>query len=154
MTEADTSRVERPCPNCGVTLNGWSGLRHCGHYTTHAHADCINNLRHRAEKAEVSLSQMRDAVAEIEGFPEDWPTHGNIPLAIVAGYSLHKSGREEAEAERDTAWNDAIEAAAKRNSLTVRSIKEALDMRDWDAARKIAMKGPSGIRSLRKGDQP
>ena len=52
MTETDTSRVERPCPNFGVTLNGWSGLRYCGHYVTHAHTDCINNLRHRAEKAE------------------------------------------------------------------------------------------------------
>ena len=68
----------------------------------------------RDENAEYGLSQMRDSVAEIEGLSEDWPTHGNIPLAIVAGYSLHKSGREEAEAERDTAWNDAIEAAIDR----------------------------------------
>ena len=40
MIETDT----RLCPNCGVTLNGYSGLRHCGTYTTHSHADCIRNL--------------------------------------------------------------------------------------------------------------
>ena len=70
MTETDTSRqtAERPCRNCGVTLDGWSGLRNYGYYTTHNPADCMANLRLRAEKA---------------------------------------------EAERDTAWNDAIEAAAE-----------------------------------------
>ena len=46
----------------------------------------------------------------------------------------------------------AYEAAAKRNELTVRSIKEALDMRDWDAAREIAMKGPPAIRALTPDD--
>lgn len=42
----------------------------------------------------------------------------------------------------------AIEMAAKRNELTVRSIKEALDYREWEAAREIAMKGPPAIRAL------
>ena len=122
MTETDTNRedyglYDGRCVSGCQHHHGGEILHHhdCGHYPdslTKVNADKIASLLARAEKAEVSLSQMRDSVAEIEGFSEYWPTHGNIPLAIVAGYSLHKSGREEAEAARDAAWNDALEAAA------------------------------------------
>lgn len=89
MTEIDTSRIDRPCPNCGVTLNGWSGLRYFGHYTTHAHADCIRNLRHRAEKAEAERDDLAQDMTAAQGQIAD-------AQAILEG--------------RDTAWNDAIEA--------------------------------------------
>lgn len=105
MTEIDTSRANvEKYANATVFITPEAGADQT--------SAMLLALLARAEKAEDSLSQMRDAVAEIEGFSEDWPSHGNIPLAIVSGYSLHKSGQEEAEAERDTAWNDAIEAAA------------------------------------------
>ena len=33
--------------------------------------------------------QVRRAVAELEGLdPDTWPTHGNVPLAITAGYAM------------------------------------------------------------------
>jgi len=44
--------VENPCRNCGMTLNGYSGTRSFGFYSTHMEADCIRNLRQRADKAE------------------------------------------------------------------------------------------------------
>ncbi|ENT5132336.1 hypothetical protein ACFFY3_004394 [Pseudomonas aeruginosa] len=34
--------------------------------------------------------ELRKAVADIEGCGDDWPSHGNTPLAIAAGYALLK----------------------------------------------------------------
>ncbi|EOZ4767807.1 hypothetical protein [Pseudomonas aeruginosa] len=34
--------------------------------------------------------ELRKAVADIEGCGDDWPSHGNVPLAIAAGYALLK----------------------------------------------------------------
>lgn len=67
MTDEQTvERIERPCPNCGVMLNGYSGLRHCGTYTTHSHADCIRNLTARAEKAEAERdTALRDLLVTL-----------------------------------------------------------------------------------------
>lgn len=117
MTETDTSRVERPCPNCGVTLNGWSGLRHCGHYTTHAHADCIKNLRRRAEKAEAERdTAWNDAIeAAAEKALVSWcaeEAEGHIisdSILTLLNDRLDGTWRDQVEQD---AWNDAIEAAA------------------------------------------
>ena len=42
------------------------------------------------------------AIAELNGYGPDWPSHGNAPLAIAANYALLKTRAEAAEAERDT----------------------------------------------------
>ena len=100
MSEIDT----RLCCNCGVTLNGYSGLRHCGTYTTHSHADCIRNLLARAEKAEALVNDMHldhrtpdpdavyntawnDAIEAAKGCVD-----GNHPFSILAEMDLLKKG--------------------------------------------------------------
>jgi len=62
--------VENPCRNCGVTLNGYSGLpgiRSHGSYSTHRGSDCIRNLRQRAEKAEAERDALQARVVVAEG---------------------------------------------------------------------------------------
>ena len=110
------SEVDRPCPNCGHTLNGCSGLRSYGTYQTHDTAYCLRYLSD-------DLDALRAQLAA-------------------------------AEAQAQTAREDALREAADRSSLTVRSIKEALDKRDWDAAREIAMKGPPAILALIQPTEP
>lgn len=46
---------------------------------------------------------LRRAIAEIDGFSESWPAHGNAPLAIAASYSLLKHEVEALTGERDKA---------------------------------------------------
>lgn len=61
--------------------------------------------REALEKEVLPWRYLRDAVAEIEGHGPDWPTHGNVPLAIAAGYSLWRSkafqDQEKARANKD-----------------------------------------------------
>jgi len=52
---------------------------------------------------------LRDAIAELRGYGPEWPEHGNVPLAIAAGYSLTLTRATSAEA----LLREAAEAAAK-----------------------------------------
>lgn len=51
------------------------------------------------EKELVSWSELTKAVQKLRGFSEDWPEHGNAPLAIAAGYSLMLSRIAQLEKE-------------------------------------------------------
>jgi len=59
--------VENPCLICGVTLNGYSGIRGFGFYSSHREADCIRNLRQRAAKAEAERDDLQARVVVAEG---------------------------------------------------------------------------------------
>jgi hypothetical protein len=72
---------------------------------------------------------------------------------IDAMHKVH-AALANAQTKAQTARNDALREAAERSSRTVRSIKEALDKRDWDDARKIAMKGPPAILALTQPTEP
>ena len=60
MTDTSTRAVERPCPNCGVTLDGHSGVRSYGTYSTHDTAYCLRYLRDQRDAANARADQARD----------------------------------------------------------------------------------------------
>jgi hypothetical protein len=39
---------------------------------------------------------LRQAIADLNGYDKNWPSHGNAPLAIAASYALLKRKLEEA----------------------------------------------------------
>lgn len=106
MTETDTSREDYGLYDgrCVAGCQHYHGgeIRHhpdCGHYPdslTRVNADKIASLLARAEKAEADLADANDRANKF------------------ATKEYHTEMRaKKAEAERDTAWNDAIEAAAE-----------------------------------------
>ena len=96
------SEVDRPCPNCGHTLNGCSGLRSYGTYQTHDTAYCLRYLcdDREALRAQLAAAAMQPSVADDkspdwEGFGramvEDWPTNdidGADLFELAAQYRL------------------------------------------------------------------
>lgn len=68
----DTDIVERPCPNCGHTLNGHSNLRHCGTRITHDLSTCMMFLRSDRDKAITALPP-----AVPQSFDDWWAADGH-----------------------------------------------------------------------------
>jgi hypothetical protein len=72
------------------------------------------------ERELVRWRELRKAIATLCGYSDDWPDHGNAPLAIAAGYALTLKRADAAEArlaeverERD-GWRDAYDKAARQ----------------------------------------
>ena len=61
MTDVNTraETVERPCPNCGHSMNGCSGLRNFGSYTTHDTAYCLRYLRNDRDDQAAEIGILR-----------------------------------------------------------------------------------------------
>jgi len=69
-------------------------------------------------------------------------------FARVTRSSTPADARAALDAMLAKAREDALREAAERNALTVRSIEEAIDLRDYDAAWEIAMKGNAALFAL------
>lgn len=54
--------------------------------------------------------EIQTAVAQLEGAGPEWPDHGNAPLAITAGYALHKMQADRLRAEVEALHNRCQQA--------------------------------------------
>jgi len=98
--------VENPCRNCGVTLNGYSGIRGFGFYSAHREADCIRNLRQRAKKAEEERNALQARVAELE---EALLRTGGTLLGAASAYrTFAKRHPEFGKAETDALFSTRV----------------------------------------------
>jgi len=90
MTDTST---KNPCRNCGVTLNGYSGIRGFGFYSAHREADCIRNLRQRAEKAEAERDALQARVVVADGrLNRQFVTNATLREAV--GHSFKRDDGE------------------------------------------------------------
>lgn len=85
-----------------------------------AAADRIDAL----EAEMIRWKELRDSIATIANFGDDWPAHGNAPLAIAASYALLKARTEKAEAEV-AKLRRTIEARDRRINRLVEALRDA-----------------------------
>ncbi len=91
----------------------------------------LNRLARAAATSATELKawrELRQAVADIEGCGDDWPSHGNVPLAIAAGYALLKR-------ERDgwvESWRSRVELSAKVAAQRDAALSEVERLRQFE----------------------
>ncbi|HCF9240829.1 TPA: hypothetical protein NI607_005288 [Pseudomonas aeruginosa] len=91
----------------------------------------LNRLARAAATSATELKawrELRQAVADIEGCEDDWPSHGNVPLALAAGYALLKR-------ERDgwvESWRSRVELSAKVAAQRDAALSEVERLRQFE----------------------
>lgn len=84
-------------------------------HVAHRRSDEIARLNDLVAKFQRELhgwNGLTDAVREMRGFGPDWPSHGNAPLAIAAGYQLALN--RVVELERELAAEREVNALCAR----------------------------------------
>ena len=99
------SEVDRPCPNCGHTLNGCSGLRSYGTYTTHDTAYCLQYLRDDRDALRAQNIALQFSLADTEALEMQ---HGAVAERLMADRDALRAQLAAAQAQVQTA-RDALD---------------------------------------------
>ena len=104
----------------------WSEMEEVaiGRYGKACAEDARAPLLARIAELEAEVNRWREiqaAVAQLEGAGTEWPDHGNAPLAITAGYALHKMQADRLRAEVE-ALRALLDGAAKTRSPKPRTL--------------------------------
>ena len=120
------SEVDRPCPNCGHTLNGCSGLRSYGTYQTHDTAYCLRYLRDDREALRAAIKRQAGAAKTLRQLTLDEVQHlkdadrtNHIAPSVI-------QGEREANAIL-SADNEALRTQLVGAQAQVQTARDALD---------------------------
>lgn len=85
--EAELARLREPAGDVGEVVAGLKDRVGDRKWMVDLDRDAADLLLRQAGEIE-RWRGLRDAIAELRGYGPEWPEHGNVPLAIAAGYSL------------------------------------------------------------------